>query len=178
MGLIILFIIVILAIGIPITVLYFLYKWLAKKGQKKIGVLLLTVILGYMTYSIYTAFYPLNEFYEYEFEHNSGLDFPKTGIIIDKNSNFPDQHGDYWASAIIAMDTEEFEILKTNLLNQKGFQIDTTRQGMGITKDYRELTKAIDKKDIEIVYLNTDKEWFKVAFLKNKKTIIFERSSS
>ena len=178
MGLIRLFLVIILAIGIPTTILYFLYKWLAKKGQKKIGLLLLIAILGYLTYSIYTAFYPLNEFYEYEFEYNAGLDFPKTGIIVKKDSNYPDQHGDYWASAIIELDTKEYESIKTKLINQKNFQIDTTQQGLGITKNYRELTKTIDKEDIEIIYFNTKKQWFKVAFLKNKRTIIFERSSS
>lgn len=178
MGIIFLFIAIILAVGIPTVILFYLYKWLAKKRQKKIGVLLITALVGYFTFSVYTAIYPLEEFYKHEFEYNTGIDFPKTGTIVDKDSDYPDQHGDYWASAIIDLDTKEYETLKKNLLNQEGFQVDTTQQGLGITINYRELTKNIDKENVEIVYLNTKKQWFKVAFLKNKKTIIFERSSS
>jgi len=154
------------------------HKWLVRKGQKKVGILILVTIFGFLTFSIYTAFYPLDEFYEHEFTINTGLDFPKTGSIVSKDSNYPDQHGDYWASAIVELDTDEYEALKTKLLNQQDFQIDTTRQRIGITTAYRELTKNIDKKDIEVVYMNINRQWFKVAFLKNKKAIIFERSSS
>jgi hypothetical protein len=177
-GIIGLFLVVILVIGVLTAILYFLYKWLVKKGQKKIGILILITILGFLTFSIYTAFYPLDEFYEQQFEIHTGLDFPKTGRIVSKDSNYPDQHGDFWASAIVELDTEEYAALKIKLLNEQDFQIDTTGQGIGITTAYRELTKNINKEDIEVVYVKTGKLWFKVAFLKNKKTIIFERSSS
>lgn len=178
MGLISLFILVVLVVGIPSTILYFLYKWLTKKGQKKIGVIILVAIFGFLTYSIYTAIYPSNQFYIDEFEINTGLEFPKSGKITIKDSNYPDQHGDYGSTAIIEFNKIEYEQLKTNIASLKNFQVDTTRQGIGITTECRKLTKGYSKNDFEIIYYNTEKEWFKVAFLRNKKTIIFERCSS
>lgn len=126
----------------------------------------------------YFAFFPRNSFYIDEFKFNTGLDLPTSADIIDKDSEYPDLHGDYWASAIIELDESDYSKLRADISKLNDFQIDTTSQKIGITREYDILTKDIKESDLDVVYFNLKKEWLKVAFLKDKRTIIFERSSS
>ncbi len=142
-------------------------------NRSYIGLIFLLAI-----FSTWTAFFPMNGFYRDEFEYNTGLKFPDSGKIIDKDSEYPDFHGDYWAAAIFEVNEVDFNKLKADLKINENFQVDTTNQRIGITREFYDLTKEITDEQIEIVFSNKTKEWFKVAFLKDGKTIIFERSST
>ncbi len=184
----ILFLIVCIAYGLGGGVLYLIYlpfkKRLIKNGKltiqrsRLINQLYISLIFLMAIFSTWTAFFPMNGFYEDIFENNTELEFPKSGKIIAKDSEYPNFHGDYWAAAIFEVNNEDFQNLKTKLMNMENFQIDTSNQKIGIPREFDNLISNIEYKDIEIVFFNKTKEWFKVAFLKDGKTIIFERSSS
>lgn len=170
--------ILIVLIGVPIVISYFIYRWLRRTEFKKNAFIVPTLILGTLTFYIYTAFYPTDSFYREDFASNTNIKLPNTAKILAKDASYPDQFGDYWSSAIIQLNEDEYLKLESELSKSKNFEIDTTNQKIGITKEYSKLTENISENEIKIVYYNKNKEWFKVAFLKDKKRIIFERSSS
>ncbi len=183
-----LFIAVSLLTGLIGGLIYLCYlplkKRLLKSGKltlirsrqiNKVYIFILFIIASSQTYF---AFFPTNSFYKDEFKFNTSLDLPSSADIVDKDSEYPDLHGDYWASAIIKLDETDYTKLKAEISKLNDFQIDTTSQKIGITREYDILTKDIKESDLEIVFFNTKKQWFKLAFLKDKRTIIFERSSS
>ncbi|TMM53220.1 hypothetical protein FEE95_19320 [Maribacter algarum] len=183
----VIFLVVCLVFAFLGALLYLIYKpfkkWLLDNGKLSpknsqiINKSFIALLLSLSIYFTWTAFFPSDDFYEEEFEQNTGMDFPKSGVIIATDSGYPDLHGDYSASAMVDMDKNEFEKLKLQLSSQVEFQIDTTKQNIGITMGYRKMVKNINEEDIDVVYYHNGKEWFKIAFLKNGKTIIFERSS-
>lgn len=182
------FLMVCIAIGLVGGLLYLIYspfkKRLIKNGKitvqksKLINRLYIILIILLAIFSTWTAFFPLNGFYRNEFEYNTELKFPDSGKIIAKDSEYPDLHGDYGAAAIFEVNELDFIKLKGDLQRNENFQVDTTNQRIGITRVYDELTKGINHDNIEIVFFNKNKEWFKVAFMNDGKTIIFERSST
>jgi hypothetical protein len=151
---------------------------LTRQKSRLINRLYIGLIFLLAIFSTWTAFFPMNGFYKDEFENNTELEFPDSGKIIAKDSEYPDFHGDYWAAAIFEVNDKDFKDLKTELMNIENFQVDTSNQKIGITREFDNLILNIEYKDIEIVFFNKTKEWFKVAFLKDGKTIIFERSST
>ena len=173
-----LILIILLIIGLPIVLSYFTYRWVRKTKFKKYALIIPWFILGTLIFIIYTAFYPNDSFYLEDFELNTNIKLPKTAKILDKDASYPDQFGDYWSSAIIELNEDEYLNLQLELSKSENFAIDTTTQKIGITKDYSKLTENISENEIKIVYYNKNEQWFKVAFLKDKKRIIFERSSS
>ena len=168
-----------LIISIPIGLSIFIYKWLKKRGFKKIASFISALIIGLFSYSIFSAIYPPDSFYIDEFEENTKLVFPKSGKIILKDADFPDHFGDYWATAVVVVSENDFNILFHDLKANKDFKLDTSKFGIGIGTDFEKLIQGSFKEsDIKIILANQTKEWFKVAFLKDGTTIIFERSSS
>jgi len=185
---VILFIVLCIGFSIAGGLLYLTYlpfkKWLIRNGKltnKRSGQINrayvgLIALLAFFT--TWTAFFPLDSFYKDEFKYNTGLEFPVSGTIIAKASEYPDLHGDYWASAIIEVKEDDYQTLKKQISQRANFSLDTTNQKIGITTEYDKLTNNINEGEIEVVYSNMEKQWFKVAFLKDRKTIIFERNSS
>lgn len=103
-----------LLISVPIGIAYLIFRFLSKKGYKKIGLIVLFSVIGGMIYIIYTAIYPTDSFYKDEFENFTEIEFPKSAKIIWKDSSYPDIHGDYQAGMIFIADSADYE----NLLNQ------------------------------------------------------------
>lgn len=136
------------------------------------------LLVIYSLFQTYIAYYPSDGFYESKFEYYTGLDFPKTAKIIKKDSWYPDFHGDYWAAAIFETSKNDYEMIKNQLLTNSDFRVDTSKQGIGITTDFWEMTTDIEDHEIVLTFAHNSEEWFKVAFLVDNKTIIFERSSS
>ncbi|MFN0187505.1 MAG: hypothetical protein ACKVQV_02255 [Bacteroidia bacterium] len=111
---------------ILIGLAYLVSRWLTKKGYKKTGITILTTVTISIVYFSYTAFYPTDSFYEDEFEDNTGLDFPLTGNILFKNASYPDQHGDYSATALFKVSKKDFNHILTAIQSDNKFLIDTT----------------------------------------------------
>lgn len=115
----------ILIILIPVGLAYLVFRWLTKKGYKKIGLVILTTVTIWTVYSSYTAFFPTESFYEDEFEYNTGLDFPISGDILTKDASFPDLQGNYSATALFKTDKNDFNRILSAIQNNNGFQLDT-----------------------------------------------------
>lgn len=177
-----------LVVGLIGSVIYLCYlpfkKLLLKSGKltpirsrqiNKAYVFVLFVIAASQTYIV---FFPTDSFYKEEFNLNTGLDLPSSSDIIIKSSDITDFHGDYEASAMIRLDKDDFIKLKMELSKDTNFQLDTSSQPIGRTQSYFTVSKDIKESQIEVIYGNTTKEWFRVAFFKDGKTIIFERSST
>lgn len=126
----------------------------------------------------YMGVFPDESFYIDEFKRNTGIELPNSANIIKKDATYPDQHGAYWSGAIIELDKSDFKKLKVDISKLATFQIDTTSQKIGISQSYKVLADDILETDLDIVFYNINEQWFKLAFLKDGRTIIFERSSS
>ncbi|MFT2010208.1 hypothetical protein ACMA1I_16150 [Pontibacter sp. 13R65] len=150
---------------------------LTKETGRKINIAFIAALGLFAVYQTYDAIYPSDSFYKNEFTSNTGIDFPKSGVIQKKNAWYPTMHGDYWSAAIAEFSPEDYETLHRIFTASDKFETDTTRQGIGATVDYRDLTSHIQKQDIERVYARKRGGWFKIAFLRDKKTIIFEKVS-
>ena len=81
--------------------------WKRSKAAKYIIVSILFVFL----WSVYTAIYPNDSFFEHEFERVSGMDFPESGEIIIKNATYPDMQGDYFSCFVIKVNHQDHEML-------------------------------------------------------------------
>lgn len=177
-----------IVVGLAGGLIYLIYlpfkKRLIKSGRltlthsRRINKIYILVLFLFAASQTYFAFFPTNSFYKDEFKYNTGINLPSSADIIDKDSDYPDMHGDYWASAIIRLNKNDYDELKKDIAKKIDFEVDTTNQRIGITHKYDILTKDINTNSIDIVYSNSKKEWFKLAFLKDGRTIIFERSST
>ena len=187
-GFLLLLVIVSIVTGIIGGLLYLIYlpfkrrfirtEKLSTKISRKINLAYIAVLGLFALYQTYDAIYPSDSFYKDEFTYYTEIEFPESGVIHKKEASYPDMHGDYWSAAIAEFSVEDYEKISWALSNSAKFDIDTTQQGIGITADFKALSKHIPKQDINIVYVKKRGEWFKIAFLKDRKTIIFERSSS
>src|SRR6478736_6314403 len=104
------FLIVVVAVFVVFGILVLLplfVKYLNRKDKRLKFLLLVPVII--LGYSIYTAINPRDSFYEYDFKEVTGINFPKTGKIIYKIADFPDQSGDYGSVSIVKVDKEFYD---------------------------------------------------------------------
>lgn len=151
---------------------------LSKEISRRINITFITLLGLFAFYQTYDAIYPSDRFYKDEFTYNTEIDFPKSGIIHKKDAWYPDMLGDYWSAAIAEFSREDYETLSQTLNASDKFETDTIRQGIGAKADFDTLTSHILKQNIEKVYVKKEGGWFNIAFLRDKKTIIFEKVSS
>ena len=75
--LLLLILIVIFLIGIPIGISYLIYNWIKKKEfDRKYRILAITPII-IVSYFIYDAIYPNEDFYKTDFKEVTAMEFPK-----------------------------------------------------------------------------------------------------
>lgn len=182
------FLMVLFVCGLGGAILYLVYipikKKLLIKGiissatSKIINRLYFTLIFLYAVYSTITAIYPLNGFYKSEFEFNTGLDFPKSGKIIRKDSEYPDLHGNYWAASAFQVSQTDYDSLFRMIQKLDDFMIDTSKYGIGISRDFDKIEAGFKREGFHQTFMHKKAEWFKIVFVNDRKTIIFERSSS
>lgn len=149
---------------------------ITKAGIKKINTIYILILLSIAGFATYTALFPMDSYYKDEFKLNTGIDMPLSANIINKDCWYPDIHGKYWAAAIVKLNKNDYTLLNEKISKLNTFKIDTTSQQIGVTADYNLLTQGIKKDKIRVVFFNVKKHWFKVAFLKDRQTIIFERN--
>jgi len=109
----------ILLLGIPSLLLYFLYKWLAKKGYKWLGIAIILSSMALLFFSIYTAIYPLDSFYFDDFKKVTSTEIPKSATIIEKTASYPDFHGKYVSCSLIKISKQDYLLLLKRLRNNK-----------------------------------------------------------
>ena len=160
----------ILIIGIPLAIIVLGYKWLSRKGYKKVAQLFLIVTAGYLIYSFYTAFYPNESFYRDEFERNTNLRLPKDAEFISKDATFPDQHGKYISYALVHIDTASYDKLLNEVTFNPVFLKDP--QDLLIKSLQYKTTNGIADEEIEKI---AKRKKMVIVFLKDKKRILLER---
>jgi hypothetical protein len=168
----------ILVIGIPVTLLYFLQKWLSKKGYKKIGLIFILSISITLIYNIYTAIYPNDSFFKDEFTNGLMFSFPDSGKVLAKDAGYPDTHGKYCSCSLISVNKSDFEktirFLNSNPIytNNDTNRVSTPEfDNVLVQSNNLDTTKMLSfynkKRDI--------KNNIAIGFLTNKNYIIFQR---
>lgn len=171
--------VLLLALGIPVLLIWLAVKLcLSRKRWIRWLAIIPTSVLAYLSYQVYVAFYPREEFYREVWVVNTRSEMPASAEFRSKEATYPDQHGDYWAGAVIEVSGSDFDEVERRLRSTALFSVDTSDQPIGISGEFRALTKGLNMSDVRTVYRNDSTEWFRVALFKDGRTIVFERSSS
>ncbi|OKS89585.1 hypothetical protein [Mucilaginibacter polytrichastri] len=165
-------IIIIIVIVIPVLLGYLFYRWLAKKGYKKVAVIILCGVFGFFAYNIYFAVYPGESFYEDEFKNEAFRDLPKTTHFLKKEASYPDFHGKYGTAFLIEVSKDDFNRLESQLLDDKRFKREALHGSAEITdvmRDYNEknIVTGLARDDD-----NDRRHYCFIGFFKDKRTII------
>jgi len=118
---VIFFIIAIVILLIPFAIIYFCYRWLSRKGLKKIALILVGIIVLILTFSIYRVVSPEDSFYKDDFKDGLNLPFPSSGDIISKDASYPDTHGKYCACSLIKFNKNDYNYVAEFLKNNPKF---------------------------------------------------------
>lgn len=106
-----------------LLVIVFSY-WLWRKGR-----IARFAIIGFMIYistSTYFAFYPSDSFYKSEFERITNIKFPDSGAFIERQSSYPDIHGDYSSCALFTVSPKDYEYIKSKIM--ENIEVETGRE--------------------------------------------------
>ncbi|MBE7177323.1 MAG: hypothetical protein INR69_13010 [Mucilaginibacter polytrichastri] len=162
-------------LAIPYVGLYFMYKWLTKKGYKKVGLSLIIAFTVYSGYSTYTAIYPTDSFYFSEFKKVTLREAPKSATVINKQASYPDFHGDYCSASLITMSNNDYSTLLKELNNDKRI----TKNKSGEITGSSELYKVMgDLKTKQIIHsfkrsvAGHEDHYLYIGFLVDKRTIV------
>lgn len=172
MGLIFILILILLVFGL-VVLLPLLIKFLNRHDRRLKFLLLIPVII--LSTFIYTAIYPLDNFYKQDFKEVTGIDFPDDGEIIYKTAGYPDQFGDYGSVSIIKVDKNFYERLPDQL-KEKG--LTETDERTGSVEFDKAMNKIKDKRIEKEFSLEVDgRVYYYVALLSDKESIMVYRQS-
>ena len=178
MKLFLVILIIVVIVGLLIFISVFSYRWLIKKGYNKARFILPFMTLATTLFFIYPAIYPNDKFYKKEFEDNTSILFPNSGVIIKKDATYPDIHGDYTARAIIRLSKPDYKDIYSKLKADNVFKVDTNTNHFLIeTVDFLK-SKNINDNTLKFILIGVRKAQFKIGFIIDGETIIFERHSS
>lgn len=170
---------VILKIGIfyilPILTIYFVFKLLNKKLNRKIANSILAVMIIAFLFTIYSDFYPLEYSFSRNYEEKTGLHFPKSAIYVEKiSSNSLFDFGGSMYCSKIKINSTDYLRLNREIENSKFTKVDSYTEDI----DTDRLFSTIKSSDIDKIYrLRTSFDEYFVIFLLDKKTLIlFYRS--
>lgn len=151
---------------------YFIYKWFNKNWGNKIALIGILIIWTIITYNIYTAIYPNDDFYENEFKTITLMEFPKSGIIINSTASYPDFHGDYCSSAEIKLSKKDYEKILDEIINNKIFTRETSYMN---SEESMYIMKDIKEEDIQYIFIRKDEKKLgldlNINFQKDNRTI-------
>ena len=108
------------------VLLIVLYKWLLKKGYRKLALLFPAMILVVVGYGAYISLVPGDSFYKEDFEKSCGVQFPASGSIVRKYVSYPNMQGQHISVALIKVSSADFGTLKEELNKASGSAVDTT----------------------------------------------------
>ena len=104
--------------------------------------------------------------------------FPASAIIVKKDATYPDVHGSYTSKAIVRLSKQDYQAVYQKLKVDPVFRNDTSSYHfLGDTKEFFE-AKNIGVNKIKAILIGVREAQFKVGFLSDGKTIVFERHSS
>ena len=113
-----------LIIGLIIWLRYCLKQL---ETRKKYLAILPASILTYLFFSIYTAFCPLDSFFEKKWEFNTHILLPKDSDVCWSSATYPDLHGDYEAYAILKFSEDNFKEVVQQLETSAIIFVDTLK---------------------------------------------------
>jgi hypothetical protein len=165
MGLVILLIMVFIIIPIlSLLLLVFLTRRLYNKGYKKLAILIPFLIIMFVGYEVYRSIYPNDKFYIEDFERYSGMKFPVSGKIIEKEATYPDLHGHYMSQALIQLSESDFLELKNELNLNRSAKLDTIRH-------------PFYGKNFDSVYVIHGIKIMVLGFYKDGRTIFYQKGT-
>lgn len=164
-----------LIIGIPIAITYFLYKYLYRKFPNKLYKYVAFAPTLLLIYSIWTAIYPSEDFYEDDFKEVTQIEFPKNSKFIYRDATFPDHFGDYTSVFLFETTKEETEKLKVQLEKLKFEEIKDDKWHSSETKIALQKTKA--KISRQYTYEIEGGKNYYVGLFDDDKTILIRRIS-
>lgn len=162
-------------LAIPFVLLYFLHKWLTKKGYKILGLLIIVSYSIYTVYSIYTAIYPTDSYYFSEFKEVTLREVPKSAIIIRKDASYPDFHGDYCSASLMTVSEQDYETLLKDLINDSRITKNKPGESIGSSELEKVMGNLNKEKIIHSFTRNIAKKqdhYLLIGFLADKKTIV------
>jgi len=157
---------------IPTLIIYFLYKWLAKKGYRWIGLLIIAISISTLAYGMYTAVYPTDSFYFEDFKKVTSLDIPKSAVIVNKTASYPDFHGDYISCSIMKLSKGDYQSLLNTLSKDKTILKNPEISG---SDQLDEIIKTRNISDIKKSFSREipDKDYFTyIGFFKDNESIL------
>ena len=170
------FIFILIIFLLSFVVLILLYKWLFRRGFRKLAVFIPTIIILFTGYEVYISLFPVDSFYREDFEKYSGMKFPPSGNILKKDATYPDQHGKYISMALIQLSSSDYLTLKNNLNGSSLSEVDSTEYPFLVnTSKFINDPTHKKNKDFAIVYRIHITKMFVIGFYKDGKTILFEK---
>lgn len=171
----IVFVILLTILAIPYFILYFLYKWLTKKGYRIFGLSLIIAFSIFLIYFIYTAIYPTSSFYLAEFAEVTLREAPKSAKVIHKTASYPTFQGVYCSASLIKLSEDDY----LNLLNElnKDSRISKIKHDdIMISEEFNSIMGNIKTEQITDGFTRhlygKDGHYLFIGLLADKKTII------
>ena len=124
------FLILIIILNVTLLIGLFLWFWYCVKQvetRKKLLAIVPASILTYLFFSIYTAFCPLDSFFEKKWENNTHILLPKDSDVCWSSATYPDLHGDYEAYAILKFSEDNFKEVVQQLETSAIILVDTLK---------------------------------------------------
>ncbi len=159
--------------GLLVLISFLGYKWLKRKDYPKIAIAIPAIIMGAFFYSIYTAFYPTDNFYFEEFKEVTLRQVPESAIVIRKSASYPDMHGDYCSASLIRLSRQDFIILFDELSQDKRL----VKNGELISSsEFEEVIGNSKPENIKFSFIRqiTEKEdlYLYIGFMDDQETIV------
>lgn len=128
-----------------------------------------------LTYLIYSAFYPSEDFYRTDFSEVTGIELPENVEFKHKSATYPDHHGDYTSISIIKVGRGFYNQLPKVLL-KKGLK--ENKQKI-LATEFDKILEHIDNLKIEKEFSMEEGVgvYYYVGFLTDNETIIVQRMS-
>ena len=176
MGMLVVLLLIVL-IGVPGLLVFISVRlWRSKRSIVRWIAIVPSALLIYLSFQVYWAFYPREEFYREEWIRNAGFALPDDVAFRTRAATYPDQHGDYSCVAVMEMGASDIAHIDEQLRRGGIFVLDSLPQSMGITSEFREVQGDFNRPDA--IYKSSQAEWFLVAVFKGRGIVVFERASS
>jgi hypothetical protein len=163
-------------IVIPLTIIFFVYRILKNKSNRKTTIFITITLFSLLTYTIYYSFNPSKNFYINNFEENTLLDFPKSAKFIDKTASASIyDFGGKNISSLIELNEKEYEQICVELISKNFKKKETYLE----TEENEKLLLKKPNLNIERIYgIEKSGMNYEVLFLSDKKTIILNNNQS
>ena len=155
-------------IGVTAAILFYVNKKLKETRLKKYAFLLPILAIAFWAFEVYLQFNPLDSYYLHEFRKNTSIDLPDKAEVISEKSEFAVFNGLSFSTALIEVSKKDYISVLRELERNPTFKLDTALSSGNI------MSYEMNKPDIDKCFLNWPEQEFKVFFLKNKHSIVYE----